>query len=77
MLASWLGKTRVITNKITHLIRGCGYPARHIAAVTFTSKAAREMKEGVSARRWGVKEARGTDDLHVPTRWGWISSETA
>ncbi|PXV38252.1 hypothetical protein AIN29_11295, partial [Salmonella enterica subsp. enterica serovar Newport] len=26
------GKTRVITNKIAHLIRGCGYQARHIAA---------------------------------------------
>lgn len=25
------GKTRVITNKIAHLIRGCGYQARHIA----------------------------------------------
>ena len=24
------GKTRVITNKIAHLIRGCGYQARHI-----------------------------------------------
>ncbi len=23
------GKTRVITNKIAHLIRGCGYQARH------------------------------------------------
>ncbi|KAB8310609.1 MULTISPECIES: DNA helicase Rep [Rahnella] len=52
------GKTRVITNKIAHLIRECGYQARHIAAVTFTNKAAREMKERV-AQTLGRKESRG------------------
>ncbi|MBS0971002.1 ATP-dependent DNA helicase Rep [Chimaeribacter arupi] len=52
------GKTRVITNKIAHLIRECGYQARQIAAVTFTNKAAREMKERV-AQTMGRKEARG------------------
>lgn len=52
------GKTRVITNKIAHLIHHCGYQARHIAAVTFTNKAAREMKERV-AQTLGRKEARG------------------
>ncbi|GAB7268355.1 hypothetical protein DZJ_49150 [Dickeya ananatis] len=52
------GKTRVITQKIAHLIRGCGYQARHIAAVTFTNKAAREMKERV-AQTLGRQETRG------------------
>ena len=52
------GKTRVITNKIAHLINNCGYQARHIAAVTFTNKAAREMKERVG-QTLGRKEARG------------------
>ena len=42
------GKTRVIINKIAHLIEHCGYLPKQIAAVTFTNKAAREMKERVS-----------------------------
>ncbi len=42
------GKTSVITRKIAYLIEQCGYEARHVAALTFTNKAAREMKERVS-----------------------------
>ncbi|WP_394148468.1 DNA helicase Rep [Shewanella atlantica] len=52
------GKTRVIINKIAYLVQKCGYQARTIAAVTFTNKAAREMKERV-AQSMGRKEARG------------------
>ncbi|WP_137297937.1 DNA helicase Rep [Psychromonas sp. SP041] len=52
------GKTRVITNKIAYLIQHCDYLAKNIVAVTFTNKAAREMKERVS-ETLGRKESRG------------------
>lgn len=41
------GKTSVITRKIAHLIQNCGIRAQYIVAMTFTNKAAREMKERV------------------------------
>ncbi len=47
------GKTRVIVEKIAHLVSSGRYPARRIAAITFTNKSAKEMRERVARRLKG------------------------
>ena len=41
------GKTRVLTTKIAYLIEECGISPQSILAITFTNKAAKEMKDRV------------------------------
>lgn len=57
------GKTRVITEKIAHLISDCYYKPTQILTMTFTNKAATEMRSRI-VERLGKKQTRG---LHVST----------
>ena len=59
------GKTGVICQKIAYLIQKCGYKARNIAAVTFTNKAAREMKERV-AKMLGTRSYPWANRVNIP-----------
>ncbi len=59
------GKTRVITHRVAYLVKHCGISPHDIMAVTFTNKAAREMKERLEQLLGQAVEALTLGTFHA------------
>ncbi|MEN8149118.1 MAG: UvrD-helicase domain-containing protein [Planctomycetota bacterium] len=66
MAGAGSGKTRVLVERTVHLVTDEGIPLRKILAITFTEKAAREMKERLAGALTG--EAR------AEVEWAYVST---
>jgi DNA helicase-2/ATP-dependent DNA helicase PcrA len=59
------GKTRVLTERIAHLVKSKGTPPRDILAFTFTNRAAREMKERLETTHPGISQELWVGTFHA------------
>jgi superfamily I DNA/RNA helicase len=74
LAAAGTGKTEVLTTRVAHLICGCGIPGSRVLAMTFSNRAAREMRtralhliRSLEVVNHESPASRGDDDVTIRT----------